>query len=86
LRIYAKAAPTAPVQAHLALLGASPYDGKIGGIVGSLPIATADTIGGIKASDSIIIDKDGTAHARLGADSFATQEEVEAALNDVFGA
>jgi len=32
LRVYAMRAPAAPIKAHLALLGVSPYNGKIGGI------------------------------------------------------
>lgn len=48
--------------------------------------ATADTLGGIKASDSLKVDPDGTAHAeaRISQDSFATDAEVEKIINDAF--
>ncbi len=85
LRFYTKKVPAAPIRAQLALLGVAPYTGEIGGIADSLPVATANRVGGIKGSDSIVIDADGTAHATLGADSLASQAEAEAALNDVFG-
>jgi len=86
LRVYAMRAPSVPIKAHLALLGVSPYNGKIGGIANSLPVATANSVGGIKGSDSLVIDEDGTAHAILSGDIFASSEEVDAAMDDVFGA
>lgn len=58
-----------------------------GGAVGELPVATEDTLGGIKASDSIWVDPDGTAHTAEGSGRvvFATDEEVERIINDAFG-
>lgn len=50
-----------------------------------LPIATADTLGGIKASDSIAVDAEtGVASAVLTDNVFATDEEVTNALNEIF--
>lgn len=53
-----------------------------------LPAATSTRLGGVKASDSLKVDQDGTAHAvaELSPESFATDEEVDAVLDDVFGA
>ena len=51
----------------------------------SVPVATETTVGGIKESDTVIVDEDGTAHAKVGEDSFATDEEVEGIITDVFG-
>lgn len=59
--------------------GNSPY---------SLPVATEATLGGIKESDTIVVDEDGTAHAvaaEISEESFATDSEVEAVIDDVFG-
>jgi len=58
----------------------------IGGFT-ALPAATVDRIGGIKASDSIQIDADGTAHAitQLTENNFASNEDINAMLNDVYG-
>ncbi len=83
LRVYAKTAPTVPIKAHLALLGVSPYNGKIGGIggnVSSLPVATADTPGAVKPGDGLSITADGT----LSVDT-ATDAEFHEAMTDVFG-
>ena len=57
------------------------------GAAGELPVATTSTLGGIKASDSVVVDADGTAHAvaEISQDSFATDEEAVAAINDAFG-
>ncbi len=55
------------------------------GSSGTVPVATSNTVGGIKGSDSILIDTDGTAHAQLGSDSFVTDAEFDAALNDIYG-
>lgn len=53
-----------------------------------LPAATSTRLGGVKASDSLTVDPDGTAHAvaELSPESFATGAEVDAILDDVFGA
>lgn len=82
VRLWAKKVPTAKMTASVTLVRPG---GQLGNITSPLPVATAHSVGGIKGSDSIRIDADGTAHAILGAGNFATQAEVDAALNDVFG-
>lgn len=87
LRVYAEAAPTKELLASLTLL-CSHTNGISNSPEGTgyvLPTATATRLGGVKASDSVLVDADGTAHAVLDADSFATQAEVDAAIRDVFG-
>jgi len=59
------------------------------GVMPELPVATDEVLGGIKASATIVVEADGRASAvvsRLTEDSYATDEEVEAVLNDIFGA
>jgi len=58
-----------------------------GGGAGDLPVATADTLGAIKASQSVRVDPDGTAHAvaEIAPDSFASNEEAQRVINDAFG-
>lgn len=54
-----------------------------------LPVASDSTLGGIKSSDTLTVDADGTAHAlaaEISPEGFATEAEVDAVLNDVFGA
>lgn len=58
-------------------------DGGSGGGGYALPVATRTKLGGIMASDSIIVDPDGTAHAAAGEP--ASDEEVDAVLDRVFG-
>lgn len=60
------------------------YTGGGGGTY-VLPPATADTLGGIKASDTVIVEADGTATIVLPDSEFATDEEVAAALDAIFG-
>lgn len=53
----------------------------------TVPVASEDTLGGIKTSDSITVDEDGYAHAvasELSDQVFATDAEVDTMLNDVF--
>ncbi len=85
LRFWAAIPPAAPIPAEVSLFlprGLTPVANTGGG---AIPVATANSLGGIKGSDTINIDPDGTAHAKLGADSFVSEEEMEAAMKDVFG-
>lgn len=50
-----------------------------------LPPATSTTLGGIKASDTIVVEADGTARSVLADSEFATDEEVESALDEIWG-
>jgi len=54
------------------------------GSYADLPIATEDTPGIIKASESLRVDSDGTAHVATGYQT-ATSEQVDAVLDEVFG-
>lgn len=58
-----------------------------GGGVGDLPVATEETLGAIKASQSVRVDPDGTAHAvaEISPDSFASDAEAQRVINDAFG-
>jgi hypothetical protein len=58
-----------------------------GASVTTSSVATATSVGGIKSSDSIIIDEDGTAHAvaQISDESFVSDDEVDDALDDIFG-
>ncbi|MBQ9346617.1 MAG: hypothetical protein IJT94_04645 [Oscillibacter sp.] len=82
VRVYAKRAPAVPIDAAVALSGMMPYI-RIIEDAGGLPPATADTVGGVKASDSLVIDPDGTAHAVFAPDSFASDEEVTGMLDEL---
>lgn len=51
-----------------------------------LPVASAKVLGGIKGSDTIIIDEDGTAHAVTACnDTAADNGEVIELLDEIFG-
>lgn len=52
-----------------------------------LPVASAKVLGGIKSSDTLKIDPDGTAHVVVSAaeGEIADDQEVEDMLNDIFG-
>lgn len=83
VRLWAEAQPGEDLACTLVLLAQSSGGGS-GAFV--LPVATEDTLGGVKASDSVTVDADGTAHAvaQLSADSFASDEEVSQMLDTVF--
>ena len=82
VRVYAKRPPAVPIAAAVALTGMMPYI-RIIEDAGGLPPATADTVGGVKASDSLRIDPDGTAHAVFAPESFASEEEVTQMLDEL---
>ena len=50
-----------------------------------IPVASDTQIGGIMASDTTTVDKDGKAHASVSS-MYATDAEVAEMLNEVFGA
>lgn len=82
-----KPAETLLATCHLLVRGALTPGGSGGTIdPADMPVASADTAGLVKASDSLIVDPDGTAHAVFGDDALASDDEVDAALNDIFGA
>ena len=76
--------PTAAINATCHLL----VKGDTGG-GGSyvLPVATTTTLGGIKASDSVVVEDDGTAraYADVRPEDMATDEEVAEVIEDIFG-
>lgn len=80
IRFWAEKTPAADMSVSVLLL----CSGRAGE-GGTIPIATANSAGIIKGSDSIIIDPDGTAHVKLGADNFASDTEVKAILDEVYG-
>ena len=78
LHLWATAKPASELTGWVTLLG--PGSGAGGGGI-SLPVATEDILGGIKASDSLTVDPDGTAHSKV---DFATDQEVLDMLREVF--
>ena len=51
---------------------------------GDMPVASETQIGGIMASDTITVDEGGRAHASVS-QMYATEDEVDAMMDDVFG-
>ena len=49
-----------------------------------MPVASDTQIGGIMASDTITVDEDGKARASVSP-MYATEAEVDAMMDDVFG-
>ena len=78
LHLWATAKPASELTGWVTLLG--PGSGAGGGGI-SLPVATEDILGGIKASDSLTVDPDGTAHS---VPDVATDQEVSDMLRQVF--
>lgn len=88
VRFWARKIPTADLSATLALL--TPGTGELGAAGGGsayvLPVASADTLGGVKIGKGISITEDGTISVSggIGEDDVATAEEMEAMLDRVF--
>lgn len=51
---------------------------------GGIPVASETQIGGIMASDTITVDENGKAHASVS-QMYATNDEVDAMMDDIFG-
>ena len=83
VRFWACAVPAEDMTASVLLTIPGGGEGA-GGTLSDLPVATEDTLGGIKASGSIVVDPDGTAHA-VDAGEFASDEDVDKMLDGVFG-
>ena len=91
VRLYAKNAPAAEIQANLILLLA--YSGTAGGANGGgtsadyvLPTATATRLGGVKIGDNVNVSQDGTISVdgiELLDDAVATDEEIKETLDGV---
>lgn len=88
VRVKCVERPTAGISASCNLLVRGATGGGGSGDAYTLPVATPDTLGGIKESATVQVDEDGTAHAvaaEISDDCFASDAEVDAALNDIFG-
>ena len=87
VQFLAKNKPEGSLACTVVLLSQKSAGTAGGGGTYVLPVATESTLGGIRASDSVTVDADGVAHAyaELSPESFATDEEVNAALDDIFG-
>lgn len=102
LKFWAREIPTAEIAAHMTLFGEggvsggdtgdSSGGGSSGGGSGSsgyvLPVATADTLGGVKIGDNIDIDAEGRitpTGATLSEEQTATDTDIDAVVADVFG-
>ena len=86
VRFWARKIPTADLSATLALL--TPGTGELGAAGGGsayvLPVASADTLGGVKIGKGISITEDGTISVSgggIGEDDVATAEEMA----EIFG-
>lgn len=90
LRVYAQSAPAADIGATLALIGGTGTGTTGGGGSGTyvLPVATANTLGGVKIGEGLNIASDGTISINeaslLDEDTVATEEDTEEMLNNVF--
>jgi hypothetical protein len=86
VRFWAKAIPAADLTGTLMLRSENLIEPNIADLMYTLQPATTTVLGGIKGSDTIVIDADGTAHA-VGAagGEVATDEEVAEAIEELFG-
>lgn len=88
VRFWAMKIPTADLTGTLMLRSENLLEPNIADLLYTLQPATTTVLGGIKGSDTIVIDPDGTAHAvgtGVSEDDIATDEEVEGVVKDVFG-
>lgn len=85
IRLWSKRIPAANITATIALLANEGLEGG-GGEAYELPIATAQTLGGVKIGDGIDVTGDGTisSSGKLSFSDLATDEETEEMLDDVF--
>lgn len=87
LRFWAKSIPAADILATAALFTGNGGGTGLGGSY-VLPVATADTLGGVKIGESIGVTEDGTISvdsADLLDDATADDTEVAEMLDEVFG-
>ena len=89
VRFWARKAPESDLSATLVLL--TPGTGELGAAGGGsayvLPVASAETLGGVKIGKGISITEDGTISASgggIGEDDVATAEKMETMLDRVF--
>ena len=80
IRFWAELDPSGEMSASLVLINPDMSAG--GGSGYELPVATRTTLGGVKASGSLTVDEDGTAHTLT--EEAATDEEVNEMLDEVF--
>lgn len=87
LRFWAKSIPAADILATAALFTGNGGGAGLGGSY-VLPVATADTLGGVKIGENVDVTADGTISidgADLLDDVAADDSEVTEMLNEVFG-
>lgn len=86
LRFYAMAQPEADMEATVQLANAGSGTAGVDGTY-TLPVASPDTLGGIRSSDSLRVDPDGVAHAvgEIGEEWFFTDDEFGQLLDNAFG-
>lgn len=87
LRFWAKSVPAADILATAALFTGNGGGAGLGGSY-VLPVATADTLGGVKIGENVDVTADGTISidgADLLDDVAADDSEVTEMLNEVFG-
>lgn len=86
LRLYSQVKPADAISGTCQLWSSGGGSGGGGGTY-ILPIASASVLGGIRTSDSIAVDPDGTAHsyADVSPDHISTDEDASEMLDDVFG-
>lgn len=85
VRFWSKAIPAADMTGTLMLRSENLIEPNIADLMYTLQPATTTVLGGIKGSDTIVIDADGTAHAVRDEQEVATDEEVADAMAELFG-
>lgn len=87
LRFFAEAIPAAQITGSCRLWKEGGVLEGGGGEPYALPVATTTTLGGIKASDSVAVDPDGTAHAfaEVSPEHIGTEDDTSEMLDEVFG-
>lgn len=87
LRFWAKLVPAGEIKATVALLKSETSEGSGGGSY-VLPTATKTRLGGVKIGENIDVKPDGTissvATGKIDPSQFATDDEVQAVLDEVF--
>ena len=86
LKFWSRQTPDTEISAHITLFGEGGGGSGSSGYV--LPVATADTLGGVKIGDNIDIDEEGRitpTGATLSEEQTATDSDIDAVVSDVFG-
>lgn len=81
VRLFAKEIPAVDLKAGIVLIGGSGYISSGSGGGGEIPVATRETLGGIKLGDGLSSTADGTTSVKM---NVASDDEVAEMLDEVF--